>query len=544
MLALIGTAAAAAAALPIIASGASSAPTLPDLVSQPPVGPYTQVYSDGRLLLRFDGYVANAAGAGALEIRSSKPDAQDRMQTVRQWAGMPGPGAGGSPVAPPAGSAGPKVQFESADGHNHYHLKYAAEYSLWNADETAQVALAQKTEAGFCLEDSLQLDGSETPIGFPGYSAGANNFCWLGHIDENGHDTRTTPGQVLVEGISPGFKDLYSSQLSYQWVDISNVQPGNYQLAARVDPTNVIAESNEGNNGYQFLPYTISGYTARPVSEPQTGGPRTVTLAADAFGSPAGPLRYVIRSAPKHGTLSAAVGAVLTSPTVTYTPKAGYSGTDSFTFAAVASGFNYPITPAEATATIAGDTVAVGISGAPATMVAGTSVQLSAAVTSAPGGVAWSTDAGKISSTGLYTAPASPPAGGTATVTATSDENPEVSGKAGITITKAGKGKPAPGGVISMAAGNKLLSPLKIGRIGKRTIVGKVVTGPRAGKVVFTTTFRSKVLGRCVIKSKARRVLTCRVTLKRSYPLKKVRVTVRFTAKGGKTAVRRSFVVR
>ena len=59
---------------------------------------------------------------------------------------------GGSPISPPA-TGGPEVRFESADGHNHYHLKYAAEYSLWNSQGTAQVALAQKTQAGFCLED-------------------------------------------------------------------------------------------------------------------------------------------------------------------------------------------------------------------------------------------------------------------------------------------------------------------------------------------------------------------------------------------------------
>jgi hypothetical protein len=60
----------------------------------------------------------------------------------------------------------------------------------------------------------------------------------------------------------------------------------------------------------------------------------------------------------------------------------------------------------------------------------------------------------------------------------------------------------------------------------------------------MTTTFGRKVLGKCVIKkARARKAYTCKVTLKRNYPLKKVRVTAKFTAKG-KSAVRRSFVVR
>ena len=40
-----------------------------------------------------------------------------------------------------------------------------------------------------------------------------------------------------------------------------------------------------------------------------------------------------------------------------------------------------------------------------------------------------------------------------------------------------------------MAAGSKLLSPLKIGRRGQRTLIGKVVTGATPGKVAFTATF-------------------------------------------------------
>jgi len=541
LLALIGVAAAAAAALPVVATTVTGAPGLPDLVSEPPADPYSQVYFDGRLLLRFDGYITNDASATSpLEIRATAFDGNFRATSVTQWVGTAGsPGFGGSQVGPPGG-VGPQVQFENADGHNHFHLKYAAEYSLWNQDKTAQVALAQKTEAGFCLEDSLQQNGAPTPDDWIGYSAGSNNFCWLSKVDENGDPI--TPSDTLVMGISPGFKDLYHDGLAYQWVDITNVQPGNYQLAARVDPTNVITETNESNNSYKFLPYTVAGYLAQPVTTPQTGASKTVTLTAAQFGSPGGQRRFTIRSAPKHGTLSQAVGTTFTGPTVSYTPKAGYLGSDSFTYSAVTNGFGYPVTPAEATATLAGNTVAVGISGAPASMVAGTSTQLSAGVTGAPGGVTWSTSAGSISSAGLLSAPAAPPAGGKLTVTATSIENPEASAQAAITVTSP-SGGPAPI-TLNMAAGNKLLSALKIGRKGPRTIVGKVVTGSTAGTVTFTTTFGRKVLGRCVVKAKARKAVICKITLKRSYPLTKVRITAKITVAGGKTAVRRSFVIR
>jgi len=63
-----------------------------------------------------------------------------------------------------------------------------------------------------------------------------------------------------------------------------------------------------------------------------TGQPVTVMLnASDATGAP---LRYAIVSGPSHGTL----GAISQSTgTVTYTPAAGFSGQDSFTYRASSS---------------------------------------------------------------------------------------------------------------------------------------------------------------------------------------------------------------
>ena len=63
----------------------------------------------------------------------------------------------------------------------------------------------------------------------------------------------------------------------------------------------------------------------RAVTTPQDT-PANITLtASDADGNALG---YVVVTAPAHGTLSGA------APDVTYTPAAGYSGADSFTFKA------------------------------------------------------------------------------------------------------------------------------------------------------------------------------------------------------------------
>ena len=420
---LLGAVAGLLAALPAVASAA-----LPDLVSEPTGPPYVEEYHDGRLLLRFDGFVTNRAGAGALEIRSSDPDARGFMRSVSQFRDMSSPGVGGVAQAPPAGTA-PTVVFEANDDHNHFHLKDAAEYSLWTADERAEVAVAQKTEAGFCIEDSDPAGGA--------YSTGSHNFCWQDH--------ETLGQSVLVTGISPAFRDVYHSGLAFQWVDISNVAPGDYRLAARVDPRNVIAERDEGNNGRVFSDAVVPGHRAQPVSAPQSDGePVTVTLASEAFGN-YGSRVYRIVSPPEHGSLDRAVGEDIAGSAIEYTPEPGYRGSDRFTYVAVDTTSAYPATPPEAVATIEGESVAVAIGGAPAELVAGLGAQLSATVANGPDEVTWSVDgvaggstaSGTITAQGLYVAPASPPPGGRVTVRATSTADPRAHAEASIRIIPA-----------------------------------------------------------------------------------------------------------
>ena len=536
VLALFGTSAVAAAAL---ASTAASLPEppLPDMISEAPQFdesypyPALEKYADGRLLLRFNGYVTNSeSAASALEIRASDPDANGVMTKVKQWGGSTAPGVGGSELSSAAGGP-PVVRFESADDHNHYHLKNAAEYALFTEDASTMVARAQKTEAGFCLEDSLNSGGG----GPQQYDVGSSNFC---------------RNQPLVMGISPGWKDRYGAELSYQWVDVSNVQPGRYQLAARVDPTNVIRESDETNNGYKYLAYTLPGYLAQPVSTTQTGASKSVTLVSTTVAPTSGPAlgarQFKILTPPSHGTLSQPVGVAFLGSSVVYTPKAGYLGSDSFTYAAVTAGSAYPLSPAAGAVSLAGNTVSVAISGTPASLVAGTSAQLGATVVNAPGGVTWSADAGTITPEGLYVAPATPPAGGAVTITARATESPEAAATAAIAITP-GSSAPAPRITGNPAAGSKLLSPLKLKRRGKRVIIGRVITGARSGKITMTATLGRKVVGRCTVKrASSRKLITCRIVLKRSYPrlrvrstVKRVKVTVKLTS-GSKRAVRRA----
>ena len=105
--------------------------------------PTRGVYGAGRLLVRFEGYVTNV-GQGPLEV-SGNP------QTGSTCASARGRRRRGRATPVGGGRAARRSSSRSADGHDHFHLKNAMRYSLWNLEKTAQVAPGQK--AGFCLYD-------------------------------------------------------------------------------------------------------------------------------------------------------------------------------------------------------------------------------------------------------------------------------------------------------------------------------------------------------------------------------------------------------
>ena len=548
VLGLLGSAGLAAAGLAIAAATVTSQPNLPDMISEPPGEPATQIYwepqqNDHRLLMRFDGWVTNHELAPAeLEIYATTPNAQGAMQNVQQRVG-------GQVVD--TGGRRPTVIFEVADGHRHYHLKSAAEYSLWTNDRARQVALAQKTEAGFCLEDSVYRGGGRPAK----YSASTNDFC----LQLTGGQTQPRPGP-LVMGITQGWRDLYHAGLSYQWVDVSNVAPGRYQLANRADPTDVIAESDESNNGYAFREAVVPGFLPKAVNVGRVdpGQSAGITLAADEFISDCygvaedgdspycnpGTRRFRITSAPARGVLRQggtvlAAGSELTSGAITYTASAGQRGGDSFTYEAYDAGEpRFPRTRPQAAVAIqvGAPITTVAISGAQPSIVAGLSMQLTAVTANAPSGVTWSASAGSITPSGLFTAPAS---AGPVAIRATSNDDPSAYAEVGVQVTAPQVQAPAP---TVTPKPKPLIKRLKVGRVGKRIVVAKVTAGPKRGKVRITATLKKKVLGRCVRNVRAGKTATCKITLKRNYNLKRVKVTAKLTA-GKTSAVRRSFVI-
>jgi Lysyl oxidase len=318
------------------APAALATPILPDLVADAPIpSKAPEVYVDGsgsRLLIRLDGYVHNA-GAGPLDIRGTN-NVNGTMTSVSQLIYDSNPAV---PPTPLFHNPAPRVFYESADFHNHFHLRSAMRYSMWNSTRTAEAAPGQKV--GFCLVDSEPVEAG--PGATPVYKSTDNHFCE--------HDSPSIPSVFM--GVSAGWRDYYSANLSFQWIDASDVAPGQYWMRTDADPDGVVQESNEVNTPtYAATPTVVNGYLAQPVNAGTVGmwSSKTINLQSTKYddtwpGSP-GAVQYKIVTAPTKGTLNQPVGTWFSATSVKYTPKFLQSGADSFTVAARDGSSAFPLT--------------------------------------------------------------------------------------------------------------------------------------------------------------------------------------------------------
>lgn len=109
--------------------------------------------------------------------------------------------------------------FEHSSCHNHYHFNSYAEYELLSADGECVVATGHKQ--AFCLLDFYRYPGMD--------GSGAMYTC-------------------DYQGIQRNWQDVYSRDLDCQWVDVTDVPPGEYQLRIRVNTEHILNETNYANN--------------------------------------------------------------------------------------------------------------------------------------------------------------------------------------------------------------------------------------------------------------------------------------------------------
>jgi hypothetical protein len=155
--------------------------------------------------------------------------APDACEVIEGCVGAPGPrkllvfdavtaNVGTAAVvigAPPAPGVNDD-RFTWSPCHLHHHVLGYAVYEL--RDASGGVVGGHKQ--AFCLQDSQQIRAGWPSVGY---------VC-------------------SDQGLSAGWADVYSRDLSCQWIDVTDVAPGTYTLSVRVNPTGGFPESDITNN--------------------------------------------------------------------------------------------------------------------------------------------------------------------------------------------------------------------------------------------------------------------------------------------------------
>ncbi|XP_054458972.1 lysyl oxidase-like 5a [Anoplopoma fimbria] len=113
----------------------------------------------------------------------------------------------------------PRHEWEWHSCHQHYHSMEAfSNYDLLDISTGQKVAEGHK--ASFCLEDTSCDPGVR------------RRFACTAH----------------TQGLGPGCYDTYHANIDCQWIDITDVPPGNYILKVTVNPSQMVQESDFSNN--------------------------------------------------------------------------------------------------------------------------------------------------------------------------------------------------------------------------------------------------------------------------------------------------------
>ena len=193
--------------------------------------------------LRFTSSEDNV-GDGPLLIFGHRDDADQPTMSVRQAFQTRG-----SDVLPDSFAAAQhattnSMYYEPAKSHEHWHLMGFERFQLRSPGGDTLVA---DRKNGFCLGDRYRNHDAASTPNTPNGDAGATGALATylrGNMCRH-HEPRALD---VTEGISVGSGDDYRRDVDFQWLDITGVPSGTYDVVNTVNDDRTLVEKSYDNN--------------------------------------------------------------------------------------------------------------------------------------------------------------------------------------------------------------------------------------------------------------------------------------------------------
>jgi len=235
------------------------APLLPNLRSLPAEELSVETTSDGVRRLRFSSSLANV-GPGPLELVPDDGTAcpgEQRHASQRLFVDVDVDGRfdRSRDVRTLTRAAGCMLDHPT---HDHWHFDAMARYALTPPGTENPIVAVHKVS--FCLRDNATTPGG--PL-------------------EQAHFYPECDGRLSLQGISPGWEDIYRSDLPGQVLALPDgTADGLYCLRTTADPDDLLVETEKADNGaVQAL--RLVGTTVTPVGAAEGGSACLILDPAD-----------------------------------------------------------------------------------------------------------------------------------------------------------------------------------------------------------------------------------------------------------------------
>jgi hypothetical protein len=172
-------------------------------------------------------------GAGPLRVRGRRSSRSDPTMTVDQLVTRED---GSVRIVPDVGV----MRYVVHSDHQHWHYLRFERYSLLPAGDSPRARRDRKT--GFCLGDRYTASGGPQLPGFSPFPAHTSR-CGL----------RKPHLLQMLEGISTGYGDNYDAHVEGQYIDITGLRAGRWELVQTANPTRALIETRYDDDSSSAL---------------------------------------------------------------------------------------------------------------------------------------------------------------------------------------------------------------------------------------------------------------------------------------------------